>query len=325
MGVDRPRDMKRFVSWIRPDVVVLTRLPDVPVHVEFFTSPDEVIAEKRELVEALKPDGVLVFNNDDEKVREVAEGVRQQGIGYSRYSLSPYTASGDTIIYQDGTPVGIEFRVTHGNSVHTTRTMGSVGVQHAYNTAAACAVGSIFEVDLETATKALWEYTPPPGRMRIIKGLKDTLIIDDSYNSSPVASERSLQTLKELTGVKRKIVVFGDMMELGQYSVAEHERLGALVAESSNWLITLGVRSRKTAEGALEHGMSEKQVRQYDDVLRSAAELQSMMEPGDVILVKGSQSIRAEKLVEEIMAEPQKAEELLVRQDKFWKNRKVLT
>jgi UDP-N-acetylmuramyl pentapeptide synthase len=111
------------------------------------------------------------------------------------------------------------------------------------------------------------------------------------------------------------------MMELGQFSSSEHERIGALVPKCADMLLTLGVRSRKIAEGALEHGLSEKVIWQYDDVGRAGRELQNLLEPGDVVLVKASQSIRAEKVVEEIMAEPERAEQLLVRQDSSWKVR----
>ncbi len=320
MGVDRPGDMDRLTAWIRPDVVVMTRLPDIPVHVEFFSSPEAVAQEKLKLVDALKADGVLVYNHDDEKIAEYAKGVFQQSIGYSRYSLSPFTASGDTVVYEDGRAVGIEFTLTHLTEAVRMRVNGSLGVQHAYNYAAAAAVASVFSIGIEEVAQALASYVPPPGRMRLLPGLKNTLIIDDTYNSSPVASERSLQTLSELKGVKRRIAVLGDMMELGQFSVKEHERIGRLVAESADLLMTIGVRARGFAKGALENGMSERKILQYEEPVRAGRELQALIKAGDVILVKGSQSIRAERLVEEIMAEPEKADELLVRQGEVWRS-----
>jgi UDP-N-acetylmuramyl pentapeptide synthase len=109
-------------------------------------------------------------------------------------------------------------------------------------------------------------------------------------------------------------------MELGNYSIVEHERIGAVVARSASLLMTIGVRARGFAKGALEHGMSEKKILQYDDAETAGRELQTLIKAGDVVLVKASQSIRAEKVVEEIMAEPEKAEELLVRQGSFWKS-----
>jgi UDP-N-acetylmuramoyl-tripeptide--D-alanyl-D-alanine ligase len=319
MGVDRPGDMANLTQWIKPDVVVLTRLPDVPVHVEFFASPEALIAEKRKLVDALSSDGVLIYNQDDQRVVEVAEETLQKSISYSRYSKSEFTASADKMVYEDGRPVGFEFTLVHDGREAKMYVQGSLGVQHAYNYAAAAAVGSIFNIDITVAAESLKTHLPPPGRMRILPGIKGTLIIDDTYNSSPAASERSLQTLKELRGVKRRIAVLGDMMELGQYSVAEHERIGALAGGFVDLLITVGVRAHGFANGALAGGMSPKNILQYDDILRAGRELESMVRPGDVIMIKGSQSIRAEKIVEEIMAQPEEAAALLVRQSAVWK------
>lgn len=320
MGVDRPGDMDKLTAWIRPDVVVLTRFPDVPVHVEFFESPEAIIQEKLKLVHALKPDGVLVYNQDDEKVAQAAKDTLQQSIGYSRYSLSPFTASADKIVYENGIAVGFEFLLTHLERAVLMRVNGSLGVQHAYNYAAGAAVASIFSIDLEAVVQSLSLYTPPPGRMRLIPGINDTLLIDDTYNSSPTASEQSLSTLGGLRGVKRRIAVLGDMMELGQFSTREHERIGRLVPQSADVLVTIGVRARGFSKGAIEQGMSEKNIFEFTDAEQAAHELQQFIKPGDVLLVKGSQSIRAERFVEKLMADPSKAEELLVRQGTVWRS-----
>ncbi len=195
---------------------------------------------------------------------------------------------------------------------------GAIGVQHCYNFAAAAAVASIFDVSLTETARALEGFNPPPGRMRVLKGIKDTVIIDDTYNSSPTAAERALSSLYELTGFKRKIAVMGDMLELGRFSVSAHERVGEQVADGADVLVTVGIRARGIAEGALEHGFDEAKIFQYDDSVSAGRELQNFIQPGDVILIKGSQSIRCERIVLDIMAEPDRAEELLVRQDRAW-------
>lgn len=321
IGVDRPGDMAAIASWIKPDIVVLTRLPDMPVHVEYFGSPEEVVKEKLKLVEALKDDGILVYNNDDERVREVAAGMRQKTLGYSRYSLSDFTASADKMIYDNGRAVALECMLTHQNEAVVLRVEQSLGVQQAYNYAAAVAVGSVLGVSVTDAVAALRDHVPPPGRMRLIDGIKDTLIVDDTYNASPVAMERSLQTLKEIKGATRKIAVLGDMLELGQFSVRAHLEAGERAAQCADVLMTVGVRARGIARGALTAGMDEERVFQYEDAHTAGKELQLMLEAGDVVLVKGSQSIRLERVVEEIMAHPEQAPELLVRQDVAWRSR----
>ncbi len=321
MGVDCPGDMSKLTSWIKPDVVVLTRLPDVPVHVENFSSPAEVIAEKLTLVEALKSDGILIYNNDDEQVHKAAQATFQKSFGYGRYSKSDFNIKGDEVNYEQSIPTGIKFHISHGSDEAEFVAKDVLGVPVCYSLAAAAAVGYHFDISLEECANALADYVPPPGRMRIMKGIKDTLILDDTYNSSPTAAERAILTLSELKGVNRKIAVLGDMLELGRYSIESHAKIGHLAAEHVDLLVTVGVRSRNTATEAGNNGLDEAQILQYDDSVRAGRELQNIIQPGDVVLVKGSQGIRMEMVVRDIMAEPDKADKLLVRQSQAWQKR----
>lgn len=320
-GVDRPGDMAALTKWLTPHIVVITRLPDVPVHVEYFDSPDAVVQEKLTLLKALTPDGVFIYNHDDEKLQAAAHDVRQSTIGYSRYVPSHFTASKDSILYHDDRPIGSSFTITHFDTSALVKVRGAVGTPATYSYTAACAVAAQFDIPLSACATALADHQATPGRLSVLPGIKATVIIDDTYNSSPIAAEAALETLRELKGFTRKIAVLGDMLELGKYSTSEHERIGTLVPQSADLLLTLGVRSRLTARTALEHGMNEKCVWQYDDVSRAGRELQNLIKPGDVILIKASQGIRAERVVEEIMAEPERANTLLVRQDTSWQYR----
>jgi UDP-N-acetylmuramoyl-tripeptide--D-alanyl-D-alanine ligase len=320
-GVDRPGDMSKLTEWLRPDIVVMTRLPDVPVHVEYFSSPQAVVQEKLVLRDALKSDGVFIYNADDEILKTVARETQQRSFGYSRYNQSDFYTKNDRIIYRDDIPVGTSFDILNKDESTTIKIEGSIGLPVVYTFAAACAVASRFGISLQDCASALSQHTPTPGRMMVLPGIKGSVIIDDTYNSSPIAVESALLTLKEMLGFTRKIAVIGDMLELGKYSSSEHERIGVMVPSCANMLVTIGVRSRQIAKTALQNGMSEKNILQYDDVVRAGRELQNIIQSGDAILIKASQSIRAEKIVEEIMAEPEKASTLLVRQDTSWRKR----
>lgn len=320
-GVDRPGDMEALTTWLKPNIAVLTRLPNVPVHVEYFDSPEAVVKEKMHLVNALVPEGVVVYNHDDEIIQAEIAGVRHQAIGYGRFLNTQYKASADSFIYRDDVPSGINFAIEHVGEQAIVRVFGAVGLPLVYTYTAAVAVACQCGFSLEEAAYALVEHEPAPGRMRILPGIKGTVIIDDTYNASPTAVEQALTTMKELKHAKRKIAVLGDMLELGRFSADEHERIGALVASSADVLFTLGIRARKIAEGALENGLDEEFIFQYEDVAKAGKELQAYLQPGDVILVKASQGIRAERIVEEVMQEPERAAELLVRQDTAWQKR----
>jgi UDP-N-acetylmuramoyl-tripeptide--D-alanyl-D-alanine ligase len=321
MGIDRPGDMEKITTWVKPDIVVLTRLPSVPVHIEYFNTPEQVVEEKMKLVKALKPEGTLVYNADDTLIIKEIPGVLQRAIGFSRYLPSAYQGSEDKIVYQDDEPVGTTFTISYQGHAETVQIGGTVGTQHVYACTAAVAVAGALGVFEGDAVQGLKELRTPNGRMRIIKGLKGTTLIDDTYNSSPTACEQALQTLSEVKYAKRKIAILGDMLELGKFSTDEHKKIGALVSKSADVLITVGVRAQKFAEGALAAGMDESNMLQYDDSVSAGRELQALLQPGDVVLVKASQGIRAERIVEEVMADPLSASELLVRQEDEWLKR----
>ena len=320
-GVDRPGDMSKLAEWLSPSILVLTRFPDIPVHVEYFATPEAVIKEKMQLANALTADGVIVYNHDDESIKAELAHVRQQAVGYGRYLPTQFKANADEIIYNDDVPVGIGFTVGYISESVPVRVNGAIGVPLVYTYTGAIAVAAQCGVSLYDAAAALASHQPPGGRMRIIKGLKGSIILDDTYNASPTATEQALATLKEVKHAKRKIAVLGDMLELGKYSAGEHERIGSVVAGVADALFTVGVRSRKVAEGALEFGLDEEFIFQYEEGVKAGKELQAYLQPGDVVLIKGSQGLRMEKVVEEVMAHPEEASYTLVRQDTAWQHR----
>jgi UDP-N-acetylmuramoyl-tripeptide--D-alanyl-D-alanine ligase len=157
--------------------------------------------------------------------------------------------------------------------------------------------------------------------MHLVDGIKGSLIIDDTYNASPIATTEALNTLQTLEKAKRKIAVLGDMMELGAHSSEAHKEIGTLAAKSCNILVAVGIRSRRIAEAAMDSGMSEKNIYQFDSAPEAGNFIQNTIAEGDIILVKGSQSMRMEQVVKEIMAEPEQAGKLLVRQEEEWTKR----
>ncbi len=320
-GVDTPGDMERLTKWLQPQMVVLTRLPDVPVHVEQFRTPAAVIAEKMRLVDALPPDGVLIYNHDDVLIQKQLASVLPRAVSFGRYGEVDVRITRDSIVYRDDVPVAVRCGVSVRGESAPLELLGVAGLPATYAAAAAIAVATERGVPLTTAAQRLSKGMSANGRLRILPGIKGTTIIDDTYNASPVAMEEALATLRDIKYAKRRIAVLGDMLELGKFSASEHERIGALCAGTVDTLLTVGIRARGFASGTLAHGVPESVIRQYDDVARAGRELQALLQPGDVVLVKGSQGMRLERVVEEVMAEPERAEELLVRQDPAWRSR----
>ncbi len=320
-GIDAPGDMDHLTSWLKPDIAVITRLPDVPVHVEHFKNPAEVIREKMKLVAALRPDGVVVYNHDDVIIQAQLPEIRQRSVGYSRDLPASVMASKDQVVYHTGIPTGMKFYIKTETETGAIDIPGTVGTQLMYSYTAAVAVAGVLDVSLSDALVGLSEATPPPGRMKLIPGLKGTTLIDDTYNSSPIAAEQALVALREVRAPGRKIAVLGDMLELGKFSNDEHVRIGRLAGEVVDVLYTVGIRSQKIAHGALLAQLPESSIMQFEDAETAGKALQNLLQSGDVVLIKGSQGMRLECVVEEVMANPEQAEQLLVRQDPDWKRR----
>lgn len=318
LGIDQPGDMDRLTSWLTPDVVVLTRLPDVPTHVEYFHSPQAVIDEKMLLVHRMKPNGVLVYNADDAIIAAQLPTVRQKTLPYARYTTADVSTAKDSVYYQDDIPAGVRFTIKTPDDTEQIELADVVGTQFMYAVAAAVATARHLGVATQSAVAGLRKVSPPPGRMRVLPGVKGSVLIDDSYNSSPIAVEHALDTMTEVKHTARRVAVLGDMLELGKYSSAEHKRLGEKIARTCDMLLTVGVRARGFAEGALLGGLDESAIFQYEKTDRAGRELQQLLQPGDLVLIKGSQGMRTERIVREVMAEPNRAEELLVRQEKEW-------
>lgn len=322
VGADRPGDIRNVAKWLRPDVVVITGVPEVPVHVEYFDSPEAVVREKRSLAEHLRPGGKLILNGDDERLTDLKlafwGACTTFGIGHE----NDYRASHEEVIMRDGVPAGVRFRVDQDGSSVPVEVYGALGAPRVLAASAALAVAEIVGIDAVSAAEALKEWAPPPGRVRILKGMKGSMILDDTYNSSPSAAMAALDTLAGV-GAKRRIAILGDMLELGKFSAEQHRAMGRRAAACADLLITVGFRSRATAEAARDAGLSDMQVRSYEqgESERAGDELQRELQEGDVVLVKGSQSMRMEKTVLEIMAEPDKAADLLVRMDPDWRTR----
>jgi UDP-N-acetylmuramoyl-tripeptide--D-alanyl-D-alanine ligase len=323
VGADRPGDIRVIAKWLMPDIAVITSIPDIPVHVEYFHSPAALANEKKRLAEHMKYDGLLVINGDDVHTKNILNEHRSQSVSFGFEGQNAFIARDMGIQYENKRPVGMHFYSEHSNSRHDVTLFGALGKPRVYAALAAMAVAEAAGVPQEAAAEALKRWEPPPGRMRIIPGIKDSMIIDDTYNSSPAAAHSALEMLGEIKGFKQKIAILGDMLELGRFSKEAHIDVGKRAARSATLLCTVGLRARAIAETALDNGLTDLQVRQYEqgESARAGKELEPLLDKNTIVLVKGSQSMRMEKAVEEIMAEPARASELLVRQDVDWKMR----
>ena len=320
VGADRPGDISRIAKWIKPHVVVITRLPEVPVHIEFFPTLESLVEEKLSLAKGLRKEGTLILNADDSRVLAAKEQMRAKTITYGTNPVSDIRASNVQLLapgeaFADG---GLTFKMDFdGKSLPVT--MPNIYAESYVTIAlAALAVAYVCDVNMIAAIGELATYETPPGRVRLIAGDKNTVLIDDTYNSSPAACEAGLEMLKNIPFGKRKIAVLGDMLELGKHTNDAHYEVGKQAKACADILIAVGLRATEIARGAHDAKMNAKKIFEFEDAIAAGNAMLDMRKAGDVIYIKGSQGMRMERMVKMLMADPEMAKELLVRQEKEW-------
>lgn len=321
LGADHPGDIRKVAKWLRPDVAVITRVSRTPVHVEFFSSPEEVFEEKASLATAVKPGGTVILFGDDDRVLSIRDRVKDKGVSVVSFGLSETAdvrAVNFNTVYEGSAPTGLSFDLSMDGISLPVLVKGIIGQSFAYTLLAAAAVGRVCGVEQSSIARALSGYIAPKGRMNVIPGINNSTIIDDTYNSSPDAARAALAALQAINTTGSKIAVLGDMMELGKYTADEHRDIGREAAKVAGIILAVGPRSHQTAEEAMKHGLSADSVRTFDSATEAAEYLKGVVKQGDLILVKGSQSIRMERVTKALMASPERAGELLCRQEQEW-------
>jgi UDP-N-acetylmuramoyl-tripeptide--D-alanyl-D-alanine ligase len=295
MGMSMPGEIARHCLVAPPDISVVVNV--APVHLEFMGSVEAIAAGKAQLVEGLKPGGTAILNADDERVAAMrakhsgpvltfglenaadvtATGIESAGLGLSRFRLR--------------TPQG-EAQVE----------LPMPGRHNLLNALAASAVADCFGMSAAEIAEALATAAPSQMRGEVLRFRAGFTVLDDSYNSNP----RSLVAMAEALaqggeGVRRRVVVAGEMRELGAESAAIHREAGREVAGLGiDVLWGVEGHARDLIEGAREVGMNEASTGFFETSEEVAAALASFVKAGDLVLVKGSRGVHTEKIVERL-------------------------
>ncbi|MCS7285996.1 MAG: UDP-N-acetylmuramoyl-tripeptide--D-alanyl-D-alanine ligase [Anaerolineae bacterium] len=292
MGMHALGDIALLADIALPAVGVVTCVE--PVHLERLGTIERIAQAKAELVEALPPDGVAVLNYDDERVRAMKDKTKAR-VFY--YGLDPRADLWADEIQSEGL-AGVRFRFRYGKEILHAR-IPLLGRHSVHTALAAAAVGLVEGLSWGEIMAGLKD-TSAQVRLMAVRGIRDSTILDDTYNASPPSTLAALSVLGELAG--RRIAVLGDMLELGSYEEEGHRKVGRKAVEVASILITVGPRARMIAQEALACGMPPEKVHSFDSREEAVALLLELLEPGDVVLVKGSRGMRMEEIVKAIMA-----------------------
>ena len=313
-GVNKPGDMDFLLSVAKPDIAVITSVSHTHMASGQFESVEQVFEEKSKLVRALSGDGVAVLNVDNEHLATLAKGRKKA-------QTLTFGSSRDADIWASqvkSSLEGLEFILHHNKDRHDV-SVPTIGAFNIYVFLPAIACGSLLGLPVEAIIHAISKFTLPPGRMGVIEAISGATLLDSSYNSSPAALKAALETLADLAENRRRVAVLGNMNELGGFSKDLHEKLGEILPKHVDLLLTIGSDAAIMADSARAKGLDSKYIFKFRTANEAAEFFKEKIKKNDLVLVKGSQNnVRLERFVKALMAHPEDAKELLVRQENVW-------
>jgi UDP-N-acetylmuramoyl-tripeptide--D-alanyl-D-alanine ligase len=294
-------EIANLAMMAEPETGVVTNV--APAHLQFFDSVESIATAKRELIENLssrRGPPTAVLNYDDHRVRGFAEGFEGQVVTFGFGHGADFQA----LHVDSGEGIRSEFRVI-GPNLDAEFLLPLAGRHNVQNALAAVAVASLFDVPVGEMRSALAELQTLHQRGEILTLPGRVTVIDDCYNSNPRAMECMLETLRTWPGARRRIVVAGEMLELGPQSPELHKEVGRKCAENGvSWLVAVQGNASAFVAGAVAAGLPPEQTRFFPDSRSAGVFCRSLLEPGDVLLVKGSRGVHLETVIEMLRCKP---------------------
>ncbi len=290
LGMNHKGEIRSLASLVRPNIVVITNAAQA--HLEFFNSVSDIIEAKCELLENLKAKDVAIINADCKGLYEHAKLYSENILSFGINKKCVYRAS-NILSHKDSVVFTLNEKDTF--------TLPLLGEHNVYNALAAIAVADYLKIKKIDMRRRLKKFQPAALRMQSFKR-HGAEIIADCYNANPDSMKASINTLSAMRHKKRRIMVMGDMFELGPSSRYYHSELGVLIAHNPiDKLITVGDNARHTAESALNCGMKKEDVFICETREAVIDTLKKIVLPEDVVLLKGSRAMALEKIIEEFL------------------------
>jgi len=283
MGMNHAMEIHELSLIGAPDVAVITHIGDA--HIENFENREGILHAKLEIVDGLKPDGIVILNGDDSLLTgEIAAA-----------KVKPFKVlypSSENIISAES--VGLQETSAHFNwQGHDIKlTVPLPGAHMVMNALLAAAVGIEMGISPAEISKGFDDFIPPSGRLSV-ENINGMTVINDAYNANPAAMMESIKIL--CNQPSRKVAILGDMNELGHVSEARHTEIGAFAAEKGiDLLVAIGPQARFIYDG---FGGKSKGL-YFPTVDEFLPKLQALLYPEDVVLIKASRGMAFERIIE---------------------------
>lgn len=296
--LEKIEDLRFFVKNSKMPIFLTTHVGEVPPDKYFFTGERKETENMRKLIRILPPFSYLVLNFDDETIRELGDDSNIPALTFGFQEGVDLRASDLHFNH------GINFKINYKGNVVPIWLDSLYGKEQIYGVLAAVVCGVIFDFNLVDVSQALKFYKGLPGRMRLIRGIKNSWLLDDSATSSVFSMIEALEILGKIEiGQNKKIAVLGDILRIGKYAVEAHEAIGEKITKSADLLFTIGSRVKFIAQRAKNNGFPEENIFQFDDTRQMLSVLKTKIKEKDLVLVDGSTEMKMDEIVQEIQAE----------------------
>lgn len=287
MGMSSRGEISLLSKIGQPDAAIITNIGES--HLLDLGSREGIADAKMEIVEGLKPDGVLIYNGDEPLLLDRITDTAFRKISFGRSLTNDYFPA-DIKPGQDAMNFTIEKEGTH------TFALPVLGTHNVLNSLAAIAVGREMGISYEEIAKGLQELKLTNMRMEVSFGANGEKIINDAYNASPTSVKAAIELVKGMTDAAKRILVLGDMLELGPEEAEYHYKMGELITDEIDYVLAYGNLSLNLAEGA-KNNIGDNRVFHFEDKQALIQKLKELTEPNALILVKASRGMRLEEVV----------------------------
>jgi UDP-N-acetylmuramoyl-tripeptide--D-alanyl-D-alanine ligase len=294
MGMSAPGEIAEMCRIANPSIGIITNV--APVHLEFFNSLEEIARAKGELAEALPATGSLIYNEDDPLVRAIATRYVGRKISFGQSGSADVRADAIEILSLDKT----RFQITC-NGVARQAVIPFAGAHYVMNVLPAVALGSLYHIALGQMVECLGKLQAVTMRGQILRFKEGFAVIDDSYNSNPQALKQMIKVLSSTPSFTRRILIAGEMLELGSASDQLHFECGAYAA-NHGLDIVIGIQgaAQEIVRAAAKSGIPESQAHFFANSGEAVDFVKGLLRSGDLVLIKGSRGVHTEKIVQNL-------------------------
>jgi len=291
MGMSAFGEVAEMCRIAAPSIGIITNV--APVHLAFFNSLEEIAQAKEELAHSLPSNGTLIYNADDRLVREIAGRFTGHKISFGFSDLADVRADRVEIV----SPEETRFELW-SSGVARQATIPFAGAHYVMNALPAVALGTQFKIAPEQLVDSLGQLRQESMRGQVLRFKEGFAVIDDSYNSNPQALMQMIEVLSGMPSFSRRILVAGEMLELGKDSDSLHFECGVFAASHGlDMVIGIQGAAREIVGAARESGMSDSQAQFFQDTNAATSFINGALRKGDLVLVKGSRGVHTERIV----------------------------